>query len=69
MEKIVICEEFDNLKSNIDKMIENLKKDAIEFYNKDNVTAGIRLRKSLKIMGAHIKNVSDKTLPKNLKNS
>ncbi len=67
MEKIIICEEFDDLKSNVDKMIEDLKKDAIEFYNKDNGTAGIRLRKSFKALGAHIKSVSDKTLPKNLK--
>jgi hypothetical protein len=69
MEKIIICKEFDDLKSNVDKIIEDLKKDAIEFYNKDNGTAGLRLRKSLKALGVHIKSVSDKTLPKNLKNN
>ncbi len=64
MDKEIKCEEFEAFKAEINTQIEQLKKDAIEFYYKDNATAGLRLRKALKLMKIYVYETSKATLKK-----
>lgn len=65
MEKNNECKEFEELKKELDFLLTSIKKDAEEFFNKENKAAGIRLRKGLKIMKTYVQDVINSTLPKN----
>jgi len=67
MEKTNECKEFNDFKSEIDRMVENMKKDIEKFYVNENMSAGVRIRKSLKAMKQYVHSVSNETLPKNKK--
>lgn len=58
---------FEKIKAEINKLVSEMEVDADKFYNKDNQTAGIRLRKSYKAIKQYIHTVSNETLPKNTK--
>jgi len=55
---------FAVFKKQMDTLIENLKKDAEKFYEKDNRAAGVRLRKGLKAIKSYVQEVSKETSTK-----
>ena len=58
---------FDDFKSEINRMIADMEKDAVKFYINENKSAGVRIRKSLKTMKQYIQTISNETSPKNTK--
>jgi len=59
------CVEYNDFKKKIILFFDELEKDAIEFYNKENAAAGVRLRKGYKEMKNYIHSVLKMTLNKN----
>lgn len=59
------CVEYDEFKKEINLFFDELEKDALEFYNKENAAAGVRLRKGYKKMNNYIHGVLKMTLNKN----
>lgn len=55
---------FTEFKTQMDTLIENIKKDAEKFYEKENRAAGVRLRKGLKAIKAYVQEVSKATAAK-----
>lgn len=64
MEPINECEKLNAFKVELNRLVESISPDAIKFYNKENKSAGIRLRKGLKTIKSYIQNVSNETSPK-----
>lgn len=58
------CDEFNKIKENINKKLESLFKDAHKFYDKNNETAGVRLRKGYKEIRNYVSEIIDETLKK-----
>ncbi len=55
---------FTEFKTQMDTLIENIKKDAEKFYEKENRAAGVRLRKGLKAIKLYVQEVSKATAAK-----
>jgi hypothetical protein len=53
---------FEEIKTEVNKMLELLSSDADKFYNKNQKAAGVRLRKHYKTLKQYIDSVSKETI-------
>jgi hypothetical protein len=64
MEQFKECEKLAAFKAELDRLIGLISDDARKFYDKENKSAGIRLRKGLKVIKNYVQSVSNETSPK-----
>ena len=62
MKKNKECENFNEFKNELNRMVELITKDAEKFYNNENKAAGVRLRKGFKEIKTYVDTVSKESL-------
>jgi len=56
--------QFDDFKKEINNLVDSMSVDADKFYNKEQKAAGLRLRKTLKVIKQLVQATSNETLQK-----